>query len=1157
MKAVLAKSLRTTLEFIKLKNQIIQLPLVVDEIANIELKRSNDIEKLMTKSKVIKKLIVLLKNKLKRKVNIKKLLNSGKNFVKNLGRQLYFKSLPLNELIKSKIKVSSKKYLNSIASLQKEKNVSQKHKKKLQNLAKIIEDFVNQIILISEIKLSLKISEESKVEILEKVQLIREMEVDIESVLYLIDIDLIFKEKSQKKKTEIIVKINEKLQELEHLHDKVGANFQSMFKELIHSLNEFMTRVDKNSDNEDVKHLVEITKIFEKTKTLTGIDKNKIHFMRVLIDICIKLRSNSKENKRLLSKALIDMKELNWIEEKFPDKSEEKKIVGALSEEIEQVFNNYKFEIENEISVNSVIKSFEDKKLILSEDDSVNEKLKQLLPTCFELFMQLKFQSWDNEVLNPDTFGSVLVMMEKMILENAGADKKLDIYRTLFKFQLNSTSLKLSSKNEETSLMIGKISSIQQRCLSCNLISVLTYINAKKTIDDEIKEKRHSQLGEISHNLEKLLGDPKNSSEKYVFELTIIIDNLLQSMKEGFTVSHLRESETKLIELFEEVLEDGQLSVELQVTFEDTIRKIMKIMNHNFVTDNESFSVFLEKSEGLMIDLSEFMNTNLKIFSDASEPLLTNIFSAFKTIKVFLQRETDILTDEEVATLKENCMFVKSNIDMIINHDKPTKSVSKVMTKLANLMKDLIDDLDKENLSRTSELMEDLVTELLDGYDGLDVKTADKVFNFQKDLTSFITKINEFGFSNLEDGEIKMSTDTQKQFNIILENMFEDKKLSDTERQLLQRLRLLLQKLSEYIKNESIAKSVSNRNDLLDEITMEPKENLDKEGQLAIETILESLPSFNKIVQDVIENGIDSLNSEDLNKLTDFQNSIAFSLKVLDEKKISPQMSKILEKISKNIFHDKDLIVKKKTKEENKEKEKVVAGIMKNIIEHDPIIADKLNDTITTILKIQGKISAEGLESLTSEERETLSEKQQKLHQIVKNLRNSTNTTSLLQEDLEELSIVIEDVANSIDIENKMDDLKHLINDYKSVIKNFKTFDNLNRTISNLLINITTIMDQLITINIQGLDTIEPLMAYDLEIKAKLILSEILQIESKITPVLATKSMLKEIEKLTRKTLTFFKQIIPVADERKFYKIQSMKQKEFTNDIKVQSHFSF
>merc|ERR1712198_124409 len=169
---------------------------------------------------------------------------------------------------------------------------------------------------------------------------------------------------------------------------------------------------------------------------------------------------------------------------------------------------------------------------------------------------------------------------------------------------------------------------------------------------------------------------------------------------------------------------------------------------------------------------------------------------------------------------------------------------------------------------------------------------GDKVFNFQKDLTSFITKINEFGFSNLEDGEIKLSTDTQKQFNIILENMFEDKKLSDTERQLLQRLRLLLQKLSEYIKNESIAKSVSNRNDLLDEITMEPKENLDKEGQVAIETILESLPSFNKIVQDVIENGIDSLNSEDLNKLTDFQNSIAFSLKVLDEKKISPQMSK-------------------------------------------------------------------------------------------------------------------------------------------------------------------------------------------------------------------------------------------------------------------------
>merc|ERR1712131_453069 len=119
------------------------------------------------------------------------------------------------------------------------------------------------------------------------------------------------------------------------------------------------------------------------------------------------------------------------------------------------------------------------------------------------------------------------------------------------------------------------------------------------------------------------------------------------------------------------------------------------------------------------------------------------------------------------------------------------------------------------------------------------------------------------------------------------------------------RLRLLLQKLSEYIKNESIAKSVSNRNDLLDEITMEPKENLDKEGQVAIETILESLPSFNKIVQDVIENGIDSLNSEDLNKLTDFQNSIAFSLKVLDEKKISPQMSKIMEKISKNIFYDK------------------------------------------------------------------------------------------------------------------------------------------------------------------------------------------------------------------------------------------------------------
>ena len=223
---ILAKELRRTLEKITLENKAINLRMLLEELVKIETTKTECIDALALQNKILSResVLILTQNKSFQKHTIK-ILKINQKFLIALKRAFTFKHIPLELNQKDHFKSDASEIIMKLKNLLSSKK-SRPFSRRLDKLIKMEEDFINKIVLCAKKNLSTNISDQDFLAINEKIMDIRNMDIDVVEVMYLIDIEFRFKERNQKRKTEIIGKFHDKLKELESIIPKESFSKQ-------------------------------------------------------------------------------------------------------------------------------------------------------------------------------------------------------------------------------------------------------------------------------------------------------------------------------------------------------------------------------------------------------------------------------------------------------------------------------------------------------------------------------------------------------------------------------------------------------------------------------------------------------------------------------------------------------------------------------------------------------------------------------------------------------------------------------------------------------------------------------------------------------------------------------------------------------------------
>ena len=230
-------------------------------------------------------------------------------------------------------------------------------------------------------------------------------------------------------------------------------------------------------------------------------EKEIILLVKKLITLYIQLTSNSKMNKKILPEAFKDLKELNLLEKKLEQDSEKKAILGSISLNLEKGFNMYKFELDNENHVLDTFRWIKTGKLYLNEGESGKKKFKEIFFFCFELFMHLKYHSWDNDILGPIEVLPISKILHNVKIDNDRSKKKIDLYITMIKAELYPSTTNYNKEVDDNFRnVLEQIKKARKRSSMANLIHVLGILYAKLDVDQEQDKKKLDWLGNLLKN---------------------------------------------------------------------------------------------------------------------------------------------------------------------------------------------------------------------------------------------------------------------------------------------------------------------------------------------------------------------------------------------------------------------------------------------------------------------------------------------------------------------------------------------------------------------------------------------------------------------------------------------------------------------------------
>ena len=1088
LKVVLSKYLKRSLDFIKLDTSDINLSLLVDELSKYERKKTNDLQKLQMKNKVIiRKLTRLIKRKNKvLNKDAKTVLKDNKLFLKTLRNSITFKHIPLEAPKQEELKNNSNQNLNSLKQIISDKKLQKGIKRWIKKIIRMQEDLINKILIISEMKLNANLPEKDVTNLKTKISEIRSLDVDVNEVFYLVDVELKYQERIQKRKTDIISKSNENLNELELMIPKVKEKSQSELKELIKLFRIFINETNKASQVADVIHLRNVLTFYEELQNKWNKELENKKLLQQLLNLYFQMKSNSPKNSKLILRASKKLGELKWIENKMDDKQSEKKLVRNFTKVLESTFDNFKQELEIEVSALKILDKMRALNYSLSEDDSVNDQLMELLPTNFELLKQLKFHIWDNENVNPELLAPVTKIFLRIIQEVNQLKEKIDLNNILLKTIIYPDTFTAKSQEEEAvNKIISKVIKAKQKCVACNMIAVMNKIKAKLFMDQEERERREDSLNDILGTIQKLHKNKNDSVKELAGELKILAERLQDIFEKGHDPNTLSLVDKDLVEMFKKIedMEGESITVDVQVTFEDIIRKLLKLIHDQMTLEADDDEAHLDTSQELARELNTLIRSDMNIFSEESKRKLGEILKDLDKIHNLLKLGFDLLSDEDIEGIKSNSASIINNIDTVISGQKLTSSIGSILEELKEFAEKQLDDSMKENNKRITHKLENLFEELNSVYDGPDQKIVDELESEETEILDTFLKISDIGIESMSEEEISSLKISKDKVSDIMKSLLADDKIKSNVKKVLNKIEDFIKEINDRFDNLLSSKEIDERNEIIELLANEPPD-LDKQGMIAYDTIIEKLPLCNELIGKILTNGIESLTPDNLKFLRETQNLISSSLKILKSKDLSQSLKEGLNQIEDIITKDKDLIQQKEHENEYEKQKDQIFDLLDEL--HKDGLKEEigpLSIQLKIITDLQEKIASEGHESLTEQEISSLESSKKALKKKMEDILQNPKLDKSFKEKIKKIGNLVDKANDSILSKMDIDNIEQIIKDLEAkfgVLRNF-TNNRKEKDLEKVQLKFKQFIDKLKLLIIPNLENLELKTLFSIE----------------------------------------------------------------------------
>ena len=417
--------------------------------------------------------------------------------------------------------------------------------------------------------------------------------------------------------------------------------------------------------------------------------------------------------------------------------------------------------------------------------------------------------------------------------------------------------------------------------------------------------------------------------------------------------------------------------------------------------------------------------------------------NAHKIISDLFIKRIDILTEDNIKIIKRNTGIISTNIQNILEGIKLPESIVDMLKQLNEATEDLVEDFIKEINNIESKNIENFIFELDEMFGGKDKGVINQMLEEEVIISDCLTQINDFGSQSFNEEEMKNCRNAIKKFHKILTEMQSFKNNSSEIKDLLQQIKNALKDLSQSLDDQIKASHINKRNYILNALAEEPKEGIQKENIVVIETILEILPLCNDIIENILKNGIDVLSSEYVKKVRKTHEVIEVGQsKLLNSKDISPAIKELLVKIKNILMKDKEFISQKLSERQIRREKQKVDNLIKDIEGAVPQEKLKeLKENMEILANLQENIARERIEFIMNEELTELTKKKEDVKVIIGTMKDDPNIDLKVKEKLgaiSEATIKANDVVQS---KVEFDKISKLIIDMNDKIKVLKALE--------------------------------------------------------------------------------------------------------------------
>ena len=407
----------------------------------------------------------------------------------------------------------------------------------------------------------------------------------------------------------------------------------------------------------------------------------------------------------------------------------------------------------------------------------------------------------------------------------------------------------------------------------------------------------------------------------------------------------------------------------------------------------------------------------------------------------------------------------------------------------------------------------------------------------------YMKVVNDLGIDGLSDDDLKDLKDSKDKLLEYIEEALKKDSLPDEIEEKLKLMKESLKSIENKVDSQEYANKIEDRINLLEKLSTYPKDDLDKESVIILETIVTNLPFVNEMIENILKNGIGAINPDAIKKLKEIYSQIESGVKVLlSMEPLDPKLKEILEQLKDNVVEDKTLISQKIGENDVKEIHEKTNEQLKTLEKEMPgEDLDILKEKIKEKQDLQNKIAKEGIESLTNEELTKLEEAKKEITKIVKKISEDPNSSENIKTILTEIESSIDDVDEAIEEKMDADKLEKFILQCKEVYEGLNNLENVKESLQSKITKLKAQLKDFIkflsTIHNEGFEKLDLTHMKKLEDEAEALidLSKDLQISEGSTLII--KTLLKKLQTMIEDTIKFTETIISGGSQKEIENI--------------------